>query len=46
MASKEAYIATKLDRAISAVVIEDYFALNESEASSDDRVSGKPLFWF
>ena len=51
MALKEAYLATELDRARVcnledsnlAEVIEDYFALDESEASSDDGDAGKPL---
>ena len=51
MASKEAYLAIELDRARGcnlensnlAAVIEDYFALDESEASSHDGDGGKPV---
>ena len=51
MASKEAYLATELDCARGgnlndsnlAALIADYFALDDSEANSDDGDAGKPL---
>ena len=54
MSSKEAYLAIELDRARGsnledtnlAAVIADYFALDDSEASSDDVEAGKSLTLF
>ena len=50
MASKQAYLATELDRARCILddsdlvaLIADYFALDESEASSDAGHAGEPV---
>ena len=52
MASKEAYLATEpdhvrgcnLDDSNLAALIVNYFALDDSEASSDDGDAGKSVF--